>query len=121
MAGKDVRDSLHLGTHLILDLWDAHHLDDAATVREALREAAEACRARLLSLDIHEFSPGGGVTGVALLEESHISIHTWPEHGFAAADIFVCGAIDPRPAVTVLKKRLSPGNAQVAEIKRGIR
>lgn len=77
--------------HLIADLAGGSGYDDTARVETALREAATAARARVLSVHIHGFGEGLGVTGVALLAESHISIHTWPEYGVAAADLFVCG------------------------------
>jgi len=79
------------GTHLIADLWGCEGLDDAGLVERALREAAAAAGAVLLRVDVHGFGPGQGVTGVAMLAESHVSVHTWPEHGYAACDVFLCG------------------------------
>ncbi|WP_298165691.1 adenosylmethionine decarboxylase [Novosphingobium sp.] len=77
--------------HLIADLQGGIGLDDVARVEGALRHAAEAAGARLLSVNVYGFGEGMGVTGVALLAESHISIHTWPETAVAAVDLFVCG------------------------------
>lgn len=77
--------------HLIADLEGGTGYDDPARVEAALRQAASAARARVLGVHVHGFGEGLGVTGVALLAESHISIHTWPEHGVAAVDLFVCG------------------------------
>lgn len=82
------------GTHLIADLFDCRHLADMARVETALRAAAAAANATLLDLKLHGFGPGAGITGVALLAESHISIHSWPEHAAAAVDIFLCGSLD---------------------------
>jgi S-adenosylmethionine decarboxylase len=82
------------GCHLIADLHGAKRLDDLAFVEEVLRAAAEAAEATLLNVTLHHFGPGLGVTGVALLAESHISIHPWPEHGYAALDMFLCGRSD---------------------------
>lgn len=80
------------GTHILLDFWGAQRLDDASFIDGAMREAALACGATVLDTRLHQFGTGGGVTGVALLAESHISIHTWPETGYAALDIFLCFA-----------------------------
>lgn len=77
--------------HLIADLEGGTGYDDPVRIEAALREAAAAARARVLSVHVHGFGEGLGVTGVALLAESHISIHTWPEHDVAAVDLFVCG------------------------------
>ncbi|MEG3182387.1 adenosylmethionine decarboxylase [Sphingomonas sp. LT1P40] len=80
------------GHHLIADLTGGTGLDDIARVERCLIDAAQAAGATLLEVRLHAFGPGMGVTGVALLAESHISIHTWPEHGTACVDIFMCGA-----------------------------
>jgi len=83
---------VNLGLHLIADIAGAQGLDDCARIETALRDAATAARVTVLDVRLHHFGEGHGVTGVVLLAESHISIHTWPEHGLAAVDIFVCGA-----------------------------
>lgn len=107
------------GTHLIADLRAAAGLDDPAFIAEVLTEAAQRARATLLDLKLHHFGAAKGVTGVALLAESHISIHTWPEHGLAAVDIFVCGA-DARPqaALDHLVARLDGQVLQFNRIER---
>lgn len=110
----------YAGVHLIVDLWHCQHLDNATKIRGIMMEAVRACGATLLSMDLHEFSPNGGVSGVAVLQESHISIHTWPEFEYAALDIFVCGTLDPYNTVPVLKEGFKPGKMQVVELKRGI-
>ena len=79
------------GRHLIADLHGCSGLDDSALIERILTEAAAAAGATLLEVRLHAFGAGNGVTGMALLAESHISIHTWPEHGYAAVDIFICG------------------------------
>jgi S-adenosylmethionine decarboxylase len=79
------------GQHLIADLRDGSRLEDVAHVECCLIDAAAAASATLLEVRIHSFGVGQGVTGVAMLAESHISIHTWPEFGTACVDIFMCG------------------------------
>lgn len=108
------------GTHLILDLWQASNLDNLEIVESALRRATEAAGATLLSIDLHSFTPTGGITGVAILAESHISIHTWPEHSYAALDIFMCGKASPHKAIDVLRLAFTPGKLVLAEHKRGL-
>jgi S-adenosylmethionine decarboxylase len=80
-----------LGRHVIADIRGGTGLDDSARIETALRAAAQAAGVTVLEVRLHHFGVGCGVTGVALLAESHISIHTWPEHALAAVDIFVCG------------------------------
>jgi S-adenosylmethionine decarboxylase len=106
------------GAHLIIDLRNAKRLDDVVFIEETLIEAAKAAGATLLHTHCHHFS-GGGVSGVAVLSESHISIHTWPEHGFAALDVFMCGCCDPKDTIPVLKRAFEPEQIDVQEILRG--
>ncbi len=108
------------GVHLLLELWDAECLNDRAHIEAALRAAVEAANASLLHLHIHQFSSSGGLSGVAVLAESHISIHTWPERHYAAVDIFMCGECDPYKSVPALREALRPGSMQINEAKRGI-
>lgn len=108
------------GTHLLLDLWNAENLCDPDLIDSALREAAEAAGATILHSHFHHFSPNGGVSGVIVLAESHISIHTWPERAFAAIDIFMCGACDPYRSIPTLKAAFNPGSIQLSEQRRGL-
>ena len=110
----------YAGTHLLVELWGAKNLDDVAVSEHALREAAMAAGATILHVHLHRFSPNGGLSGVVVLAESHISIHTWPERGYAALDLFMCGAADPYKAVPVLREAFAPGNVQMSEQKRGV-
>ncbi len=108
------------GMHLLVDLWGAGALNDPAVIDVALREAALAAGATILHSHFHHFSPNGGVSGVVVLAESHISIHTWPERNFAAIDIFMCGACDPHKAVPVLRAAFTPERVELSEQRRGL-
>lgn len=109
----------YAGVHLIVDMWDAERLDDIEHVEATLRRCVEAACATLLHIHLHHFSQNNGVSGVAVLAESHISLHTWPEHGYAALDIFMCGDTDPNAAVAVLRQMFRPGRISVSEHLRG--
>lgn len=113
-------DYRYAGTHLLLEFWNARHLDDLEVGRRALTEAVAAAGCTLLDLSLHHFSPYGGFSGVAVLSESHISIHTWPELKYAALDIFTCGSADPYKAVPVLKEAFRPEHVQLSEHRRGM-
>ncbi len=106
------------GVHLIIDLHEARHLDDLNHVEDALRRCVEASRATLLHLHVHRFQPNG-VSGVAVLAESHISIHTWPYSGYAAVDVFMCGDADPDRCVPVLREAFAAKRVEVSELLRG--
>lgn len=107
------------GTHLLLDLWGATHLDDIKRMEQAMRDIVKACGATLLHIHLHHFSPSGGVSGVAVLAESHISVHTWPERDYAAFDVFMCGDAQPENAMPVLKRAFLPHRLEVCEELRG--
>lgn len=107
------------GTHLLLDLWGAENLSDPDLIDHALRDAAVRAGATILHSHFHHFTPNGGVSGVVVLAESHISIHTWPERSFAAIDIFMCGACDPHDALPVLRSAFDPERVDVNEERRG--
>ena len=108
------------GTHLLIDLWGATNLGEIGPIEAALREATAACGASLLDIHLHHFGEGAGVTGVAIIAESHISIHTWPERNYAAVDVFMCADCDPAGAVPVLKAAFQPARVRVTEERRGI-
>ncbi len=109
----------YAGTHLIVDLWGAERLDDLAHIEAALRDSVEAARATLLHIHLHRFTPHNGISGVAVLAESHISIHTWPENGYAALDVFMCGDAEPHKTIEVLRAAFRPDRLAVEEILRG--
>ncbi len=107
------------GTHLLIDLWGARNLDQPDLIDRALRQAAIVAGATILHSHFHHFTPNGGVSGVVVLAESHISIHTWPERHFAAIDIFMCGTCDPRKGIPVLQAAFCPERTDVDEQLRG--
>ncbi len=107
------------GTHLLLDLWNAKYLDDIEHVENAMRECVDACGATLLHIHLHHFTPNGGISGVAILAESHISVHTWPERNYAAFDVFMCGDAQPENSIAVLKRAFFPQKMKIYEELRG--
>lgn len=110
-----------LGRHLLLELrgCDRALLDDHAVVERSLRVAAEAAGATVVQSVFHRFSPQG-VTGVVVLEESHFSVHTWPESGYAAADFFTCGDCRPELAVSILRDAFRAESVEVMSLDRGV-
>ncbi|MGI9149437.1 MAG: adenosylmethionine decarboxylase [Chloroflexota bacterium] len=108
-----------IGRHVILEMWGCQNLESVDTAESALREMVVALDVNLLDLRVYPFSPVG-VTGIAIVSESHLVIHTWPEYGYAAVDIFTCGAVrDPKEAVNVLRRLFTPERIGVMEINRG--
>lgn len=107
------------GIHVIIDLWEAERLDDLEHMDSVMRSIVERCGATLLHIHLHHFSPTG-ISGVAVLAESHISVHTWPERGFAAFDVFMCGDAQPELAVPLLRDAFSAKRVEVNEIRRGV-
>lgn len=107
------------GTHLILDFHGASRLDDLELMEQGLRGAVDAAGATLLHIHLHHFTPNGGISGVAVLAESHISVHTWPECDYAAFDIFMCGDARPELGAEVLRKTFAPDRTEIVEHRRG--
>ena len=110
-----------LGTHVLLELrdCDTKHLDDLTFVRETLLATAEEIGATVLGDTFHQFSPQG-VTGIIAIAESHMSIHTWPEYRYAAADIFTCGeSFEPTSAARLLISKFQSKDPEIIEVERG--
>lgn len=111
-----------VGNHLLADLHGIAPglLRDAVVLEGMLRAAAEGAGAHVLASHFHSFGANEGVTGVVLLAESHISIHTWPEYGFAAADVFMCGSSQPDRALAMLITALAPERRDIRTQARGV-
>ena len=107
-----------VGTHVLIDVRGAMRLDEPAYLEDVLRRSAEAAGATILQAHFHHFGPAMGVTGVLMLAESHISIHTWPETGFAALDIFMCGAAKIEAAIDVIEEAFAGAAIEVRRIAR---
>jgi S-adenosylmethionine decarboxylase len=111
-----------LGRHLLIELQDCNKevLNDLDFIRETMITAAVNCGAVVLGESFHRFSPQG-VSGVVVIAESHLSIHTWPEYGYAAVDIFTCGTnVEPEKAAQTLIEKLEVKNPSLTEIQRGL-
>ncbi|MFQ5881110.1 MAG: adenosylmethionine decarboxylase [Candidatus Methylomirabilales bacterium] len=111
-----------LGRHLLIELYgcDPELLKKVDAVKEIMVAAARACKATLVDVAFHEFKPFG-VSGVVVIAESHLSIHTWPEYRYAAVDIFTCGeTIKPEVAVQHIAARFHCSSPSIVEVKRGI-
>jgi S-adenosylmethionine decarboxylase len=111
-----------LGRHLLIELQDCNKeaLNDLSFLRDAMVSAAVDCGAVVLGDSFHRFSPQG-VSGVVVIAESHLSIHTWPEYGYAAVDIFTCGTtVEPEKAAEALIEKLGAENHSLMEIQRGV-
>ena len=111
-----------LGRHLLLELHDcgSEILNNLETVKAALVEAAKRAEATIIDVVFHEFNPFG-ISGVVVIAESHLSIHTWPEYRYAAVDIFSCGdSLKPGEAASYLVDQFQASRASCVEVKRGV-
>jgi S-adenosylmethionine decarboxylase len=124
----DINNAAHLqiahhsnGLHILADLWGvpAPLLCNSVRIEEILIQAAQAAKATVLQKHLHSFGEHQGVTGVLMLAESHISIHTWPESNMAAIDIFICGNGQAEAALTVIEKEFQAQRKQIHRIARG--
>jgi S-adenosylmethionine decarboxylase len=109
----------YAGNHLIIDLFGAKRLDELEHVESTLKRCVEKAGASLLHIHLHHFTPNGGVSGVAVLAESHISIHSWPEADYAALDVFMCGDARPELCVDILREAFEAREVVVKTHQRG--
>ena len=110
-----------LGRHVLLELRDCNveKLNDLPYLKQSMLAAAEETGATVIGEIFHQFSPQG-VTGVVAIAESHLCVHTWPEFGYAAVDIFTCGdGFDPTEAARLLIDRLESNDSEITEVQRG--
>lgn len=108
----------YAGIHLIIDLYGASHLSDQPYIEATMRRCIEASGATLLHIHLHRFEPDG-ISGVAVLAESHISVHTWPESRYAAFDVFMCGDTNPEACIEIMREAFEAERVDVKEILRG--
>lgn len=114
--------AVNLGRHLLAEFYDCNPniLNNVQLIEDAMTEAAIECGATVVTKNFHHFSPFG-VSGVVIIAESHLAIHTWPEYGYAAVDLFTCGeSCDPRVAYNHLQKKLNAQSGYYSELKRGM-
>lgn len=108
----------YAGIHLIIDLYGASHLNDMGYIEKTMLRCVKAAGATLLHIHLHPFEPDG-VSGVAVLAESHISVHTWPESRFAAFDVFMCGNTKPELCIDIMREAFEAERVEVQEVLRG--
>src|SRR6056297_656777 len=111
----------YLGNHLLVELYecDSNKLNDLGKLEMVLEDAVRISGATALKASFHQFAPQG-VSGVIIIAESHFTIHTWPEYGYAALDIFTCGhGVDSQKALDYIEKELNVKTVSVTEMRRG--
>jgi S-adenosylmethionine decarboxylase len=110
-----------LGNHMLVEFYncDQRILDDTDGIARHMNEAARICGATIVQSTFHRFQPHG-VSGVVVISESHLAIHTWPEYGYASVDLYTCGdTVDPMKAYEYLKAVFNAKEAEVQTLKRG--
>ena len=111
-----------LGHHILAEFYDCDPeiLNSASQIEFLMKKAALGSGATIINSVFHTFNPHG-VSGVVVIAESHLAIHTWPEYGYAAIDVFTCGdVVDPASAIALLKASLSAGSVTTQQVHRGI-
>ncbi|NLO90014.1 MAG: adenosylmethionine decarboxylase [Clostridia bacterium] len=109
-----------VGKHLIAECWECNEqIFSVTVVREALKEAVQRTGANLLKLVVHSFEPYG-VSAIAIVSESHLFIHTWPEMRYLALDVFTCGDTFPEKALEVIRNYFEPRSCKIIKLERGV-
>lgn len=116
----EITGNQYAGRHVLADFWGVENMGDAAFIQKSIEDSALKAKATILYSHYHHFGEGCGVSGVTVLAESHISIHTWPERNFAALDIFMCGDCNPDIALKHLNKVFKPSSINRKFEQRGI-
>jgi S-adenosylmethionine decarboxylase len=106
--------------HLIAEFYDSINLENITSIKNQMIIASKIANCKILDSYFHQFGKTNGVTGMVLLKESHISIHTWPEYNYAAIDIFVCGKTFPEKAIEHLQDFFRPKKVDIKNLKRGV-
>lgn len=109
----------YAGSHFIIDVFNAKNTDDLDLIRSMMQKCAIAANATILHTHCHVFEPNNGVSGVIVLAESHISIHTWPECQYAALDVFMCGTANPEKTIPVIQEMLESNDVKITHLRRG--
>lgn len=109
----------YAGDHILMDLFGAAFLADPAYIQQIMRVSCRLAGAKVISEKYHHFGTGQGVSGMTILAESHASIHTWPERGFASVDIFMCGSGNPARAAELIRKFLVAKEYTLTNVRRG--
>ena len=113
-------DQIYAGSHLIIDLWNTRFDNKINTLKKIIKKAVLIANATMLHIHLHRFGKEEGISGVAILAESHISVHTWPERDYIAFDIFMCGDTKPKEAAQYLIDTLKPKKNKITNLRRGV-
>ena len=108
-----------MGQHLLIECQGEHAMLDSDRLEDLMTRAAQASGATIIASHFHKFGGHGGVTGVLMLAESHITVHTWPEVSYAAFDIFMCGEAQPQKAAQIIADQFPNADVSIKAINRG--
>lgn len=110
-----------MGRHVIAELWgcNVEKLNNISFIEQVFVDAALKAGAEVREVAFHKFAPLG-VSGVVIISESHLTIHSFPEHGYASIDVYTCGHLDPNIASTYIAEALDSTTSEVIEVPRGM-